>query len=136
MDAPASDNGIVAFIDDDESVRVAAGSLLRSVNVRVEVFASGEDFLDFPGIDGVACVVVDVRMPGMSGFELQRRLTAEGRPLPVIFISAHVHRTIVHRAACAGAAFLSKPFSETALLSAVESACGGTVRAAAAQRRS
>jgi FixJ family two-component response regulator len=120
----ATDARAVAVIDDDPSVRQAAGNLLRSINVRVEVFASAEDFLAYACIDGVACIVVDIRMPGMSGFDLQSCLIRQGRKLPTIFISGHQHTGWILRATQLGAAFLSKPFSENALLSALRRVCG------------
>jgi FixJ family two-component response regulator len=124
----ATEARAVAVIDDDPAVRQAAGNLLRSINVRVEVFASAEDFLDYPRIDVVACVVVDIRMPGMSGFDLQSYLVRQGRSLPTIFISGHQHTAWILRATQLGAAFLSKPFSENALLSALRRVCGERIK--------
>src|SRR5258705_10091218 len=90
MEKTASRDRTVAVIDDDESVRLAIRSLLRSLGFRVDAFASGEDLLravPLP-IGDPACLIVDVRMPGMSGLDLHRRLIAAGRRLPTIFISA------------------------------------------------
>jgi FixJ family two-component response regulator len=115
----------VAFIDDDRSIRDAACALLRSNNVCVEVFASAEDFLRYTPLDGVACVVVDIRMPGgMSGFDLQNVLARQGRSLPTVFISSRGYTAWVARATTLGATFLYKPFSENALIAALERVCG------------
>jgi FixJ family two-component response regulator len=116
---------VIAIIDDDESVRVALHSLLRSLGFGAAIYASAEDFLGSPGVAETACLIADVRMPGMSGFDLQRGLQAEGFTLPTIFISALDEPSIRRRASCAGAvAFLRKPLGETPLLSAVCTALG------------
>jgi FixJ family two-component response regulator len=115
----------VAFIDDDASMREAAGDLLRSHQLHVEVFASAEDFLSYTRIDGVLCLVVDVVMPGMSGFDLQDHLVRQGLFLPTVFISAQQQpSSLVARAKRLGAAFLAKPFSENGLLGALRAVCG------------
>ena len=118
--------GIVAVVDDDESLRAAIRSLLRSLGFPVEVFASAEDFLLWrPRMRDTACVIVDVRMPGMSGLDLQRALVATGRPLPTIVISAHDDAAARQQALRAGAlTFLAKPFGDNALIAAVRSAVG------------
>jgi FixJ family two-component response regulator len=128
MGEGGSNGRIVAVVDDDESVRVAIRSLLRSVGFRVEVFASAESFLDARH-DGIACLIVDVRLTGMSGLDLQRQLAAAGDAPPVVFISAHDDPVARRQALGAGAlAFLRKPFPERALIDAVRSAFGRPAR--------
>jgi len=115
---------LVAFIDDDSSMREAAGDLLRSNRLPVEVFASAEDFLGYARIDEVACLVVDVIMPRMSGFDLQSHLARQGRSLPTVFVSAQPKPALIARARQLGAVFLPKPFSEIGLLGALRTVCG------------
>jgi FixJ family two-component response regulator len=114
---------LIAIVDDDESVREATTSLLRSNGFRAETFASAEEFLDSPIVDKTRCLLLDVAMPGINGLELQRRLAAEGRRIPIIFITAHDNPAVRSEATRAGAVdFLPKPFSEAALLNAICSA--------------
>lgn len=114
---------LVAVVDDDESMREALRSLLKSVGFRTAVFASAEDFLNSGERDELDCLILDVRMPQMNGLELQQKLVAEASRLPIVFISAHSERGEKERAIAAGAIdFLSKPFSENALLEAVGAA--------------
>jgi FixJ family two-component response regulator len=80
---------VISIVDDDESVRDALRSLLRSVGFRVEVFACADDVLNSGRLHHTACLLLDARMPGMSGFELQRQLVADRCPIPLIFITAH-----------------------------------------------
>lgn len=113
----------ISIVDDDDSVRDAVQSLLKSVGYRTQVFASAEDFLRSPHHHETKCVILDIRMPGMSGLELQRRLVATGSPIAIIFVTAHADEQARAQAVAAGAvACLRKPFSEDALLRAVESA--------------
>src|SRR5262245_36398852 len=79
----------IGVVDDDVSVRVAIRSLLRSLGLPVETFASAEDLLAYARLGDVVCLIVDVRLPGMSGLDLQRRLAARGSGPPLVFISAH-----------------------------------------------
>jgi FixJ family two-component response regulator len=110
-------------VDDDESMREALQSLLRSAGLRAAVFSSAEDFLQAGHLQDTACLVVDVRMPRMNGLELQRQLTAAHCPIPLIFITAHGDEATRARALRAGAVtFLDKPFSEEVLLRAVQAA--------------
>jgi len=114
--------GIVGIVDDDESIRMAIRSLLRSLGFKVETFGSAEDLLGSARLDDVACLIVDLRLPGMSGVDLQRQLLAAKRELPMIFISAHDDPVAQQQALTAGAlAFLRKPFSEEALIDAIRS---------------
>jgi FixJ family two-component response regulator len=113
----------IAVVDDDESIREAIQSLLRSVGLRAEVFASAEDFCRAGPPQATACLIVDVRMPGMSGLELQQRLTTANHSIPTIFITAHGSEETRERALRAGAVgFLDKPFSDEVLLRAIEAA--------------
>ena len=80
---------LIAVVDDDEAIREAIESLLRSVGLRVAVFASAEDFWHARQLQATACLIVDVRMPQMSGLELQRQLAMAHGPIPIIFITAH-----------------------------------------------
>ena len=110
----------VFIIDDDASVRVALERLLRSVELEVETFASGQEFLDAERADGPGCLVVDVRMPGFSGLDLQDELAARHVGMPVIFITGHGSIPTSVRAMKAGAVdFLQKPFDDQDLLDAI-----------------
>jgi FixJ family two-component response regulator len=121
-ETPAGDR-IIGVVDDDESVRMAIRSLLRSLGFQVETFGSAECLLRSARLDDVACLIVDVRLPGMSGLDLQRRLVAANRGLPMAFITAHDDPIAQRQALAAGAlAFLRKPFSEESLIDAVRSA--------------
>ena len=114
---------LIAIVDDDESVREAIESLLKSFGFKAEVFASAEEFLNSDHLAEAQCLILDVRMPGMSGLELQRKLAAAGSRIPIVFITAHGDEETQAQALGAGAlAFLRKPFSEEALLSAVQTA--------------
>jgi len=116
-------NPLIAVVDDDESIREALQSLLRSAGFRAEVSASAEDFLQSAHLPYTACLIVDVRMPRMSGLKLQQQLATAHCPLPLIFITAHGEEETRVRALRAGAvAFLDKPFSDEVLLSAVQAA--------------
>jgi FixJ family two-component response regulator len=111
---------VISIVDDDDSVREAIESLLKSVGHRVELFASAEEFLNLGSRQETACLILDVRMPGMSGLELQGRLATANRSIPIIFISAHSDENARARALAAGAIeFLQKPFSEETLLDAI-----------------
>ena len=113
-------NLLISIVDDDESVRQALKSLIDSVGFQAEVFGSGEEFLNSAHVLQTDCLIADVRMPGMSGLELQERLNAAGSPVPIVFISAHDDRDARDRGLRAGAiAYLQKPFSEEALLGAI-----------------
>ena len=115
---------LVSIVDDDESVRESLRGLIRSIGLGVETFASAEDFARSAQLENTDCLILDVRMPGMSGLDLQRELVASERDIPIIFITAHGSDEGVRaRALRDGAvAYLSKPFSEDALLDAVNAA--------------
>jgi FixJ family two-component response regulator len=118
-----SESPLIVVVDDDAAIREAVQSLLRSVGLRAEGFASAQDFLQSGRLQDTACLIVDVRMPRMSGLELQQQLTTAQCPIPVVFITAHGDAETRSRALRAGAvAFLGKPFSDEALLRAVRTA--------------
>jgi len=120
MDATATD-GTVFVIDDDESLREMLSSLLRSVGLRVEVFRSGQDFLDAARPDAASCLVLDIRLPGMSGLDFQAELAEAGIHTPIIFMTGHGDIPMSVRAMKAGAVeFLTKPFRDQDLLDAVQ----------------
>jgi FixJ family two-component response regulator len=111
---------IVFLVDDDLAVREGLSSLIRSVGLHVEAFASAQDFLQFRPPDAPACLVLDVRMPGLSGLDLQRKLADAGNRVPIIFITAHGDIPMTVRAMKAGAVeFLTKPFRNQDLLDAI-----------------
>jgi FixJ family two-component response regulator len=113
-------NPLISIVDDDESVRAALKSLIDSVGFRTKVFGSGEEFLKSSYVSQTDCLIADVRMPGMSGLDLQDRLNAAGSPLAIVFISAHDDKEARARGLRGGAiAFLQKPFSEDSLLGAI-----------------
>ena len=115
--------GTIYVVDDDLSVRRALERLLRSHQFRVIACASAAEFLALRDIPRPACLIVDVRMPGQTGFDLQEALRAAARSEPIIFITGHGDQTMAARALGAGAiAVLTKPFDETVLLEAVERA--------------
>ena len=114
---------MVFVVDDDESVREALGSLIRSAHLRVETFASAQDFLTSPRVDVPSCLVLDVRLPGLSGLDLQERLAEIKIEIPIVFITGHGDIPMSVRAMKAGAVeFLTKPFRDEDLLNAVDQA--------------
>ena len=116
-------NATVFVIDDDAAMRDSLKDLIRSVGLRVELFASAQDFLRSEHPDVPGCLVLDVRMPGLSGLDLQRRLTDAGLTIPIIFISGHGDIPMTVRALKAGALeFLTKPFRDQDLVDAIQQA--------------
>jgi FixJ family two-component response regulator len=116
-------NAVVYVVDDDVSVREALASLIGSVSLNVECFASPQEFLRRRNRDGPSCLVLDVRMPGLSGLDLQRELTRTAQPIPIIFISGHGDIPMAVGAMKAGAIeFLAKPFRDEDLLDAIRQA--------------
>ncbi|EIK95729.1 response regulator receiver protein [Pseudomonas sp. M47T1] len=110
----------VCIVDDDGSVRKSLANLLRALGYHSAGFASGEQFLASEQSRQAACVLLDVRMPGLSGFEVQQQLQARHDPIAVICMSAHDDPATVSRALAGGArGFLHKPFSESALLASL-----------------
>lgn len=117
---------IVFVIDDDRMIREGLQSLIKSVGLRVETFASAQEFLEAKRPDAPACLVLDVRMPGLSGLDLQLRLRNGGMPIPIIFITGHGDIPMSVRAMKEGAhEFLTKPVRGQDLLDAVQSAIAG-----------
>jgi len=117
----------ISVVDDDVSMRQAIRGLLKSAGFHAEVFASAEEVLKSGRLSGTACLILDVRMPGMSGIELQERLIASGRMVPIIFITAHADEQERARALERGAVdCLQKPFTDDALLDAIAKAIGAT----------
>ena len=116
-------DSIVFVIDDDPSIREAITSLIQSVGMSVQAFGSAKEFMARSRPNAPACLVLDVRMPGLSGLELQRELTDAGISIPVIFITGHGDIPMSVRAMKAGAVeFLTKPFRDQDLLDAIEQA--------------
>ncbi len=116
---------LVSVVDDDESVREALPDLLREFGFAVEAFASAEAFLASNVVGRTRCLVLDIRMPGMSGLDLQRELRQRRQAIPIVFITAHGDESLRPRLIAGGAVeCLLKPFSETALLEAVNAALG------------
>ena len=112
---------LVVIVDDDESIRESVQSLIRSIGFRTEAFASAEEFLVSDLLHGTDCLILDVRMEGMSGPQLQQRLNEMGSKIPIIFITAHYNEQLRTETLKAGAIeFLSKPFREEDLLDSIE----------------
>ena len=112
---------VVFVIDDDASVRVALSSLVRSVGLRVEVFASASEFLATKRTNGLSCLILDVRLPGMSGLQFQAELAKANSVIPTIFITGHGDIPMSVKAMKAGAVeFLTKPFRDQDLLDAID----------------
>lgn len=114
---------LISLVDDASCCREALGSLLRSAGYRVVHFTSAEDYLNAGHSKETACLILDVRMPGMGGLELQRQLTQANDPVPIIFVSAHANADEMDAAMRGGAVeFLRKPFNDERLLQAVQTA--------------
>jgi FixJ family two-component response regulator len=110
----------VFIVDDDASVRDALGNLMRSVGLHAQLFASAQEFLKTPQPDSPACLILDVRMPGLGGLDCQRQLAEAGFQIPIIFMTGHGDIPMSVRAMKAGAVdFLTKPFRDQDLLDAV-----------------
>jgi FixJ family two-component response regulator len=115
---------LICVVDDDHSVRESLSSLIRSVGLAVKVFGSAEEFVASDDLGKADCLILDVRMPGMGGLELQRRLALSHPHLPVVFITAHgSDEELRERALKDGAVdYLSKPLSEETVLGAIQTA--------------
>jgi FixJ family two-component response regulator len=114
---------LISIVDDDDSLRNSLNNLIRSVGFRVQGFPSAEAFLNANQFHDTACLILDVRMPGMNGLDLQRQLVASNCRIPIIFITSRGDGDARARALEAGAVdFLYKPFREEALLKAIDSA--------------
>jgi FixJ family two-component response regulator len=111
---------LIAVVDDDEWVRKSMERLIKSAGFRTQAFASAEDFVASGKPDDVACVILDLRLPGMSGLDLQARLAADHNPVPIVFVSAHDEQSSRSAALASGAiAFLAKPVNDKSLLDAI-----------------
>ena len=121
----AHNSRLVAIVDDDESVRSALQDLVESAGLSALSFGSVEQFLESDARQTAVCVIADIRLPGMSGLELQETLKAEECRIPIIFITAHgdEHRIHVMRNGALG--FLTKPFDDSALLETIHTAQQG-----------
>jgi FixJ family two-component response regulator len=114
---------VISVVDDDPSFRRATARLIHSLGHAVASFGSAEEFLQSGRVDESACLVSDVKMPGMTGIELQSRLRQQGCSLPVIFITAHADAKAKSRALASGAVgFLNKPFHDDELISCLDRA--------------
>ena len=112
---------LMAIVDDDDALRTSLDNLLRSVGFRAHGFASAEAFLRSNQVHETACLILDIRMPGMNGLELQRQMMAADWQIPIVFITSHVDDEAQARALDAGAvAFLYKPCREDDLLQAID----------------
>ncbi len=121
MTERADEQSIVFVVDDDASLREALKSLLRSVGLQVELFGSAADFLKYKLPDAAACLVLDIRLPGISGLDFQAELVSADIHVPIIFITGHGDIPMTVRAMKAGAVeFLTKPFRDQDLLDAVQ----------------
>ena len=118
-----SESSLVAVVDDDESVRESLPDLLRQFGFAAQAFSSAEAFLASEALGETRCLILDVAMPGMSGPDLQQELMRRRREVPIVFITANGDRTVRPRLIARGAVeCLFKPFSETALLDALNAA--------------
>jgi FixJ family two-component response regulator len=119
-------DAIVWVVDDDASVREALRSLIRSAGLRVETLASADEFLARPRVEAPSCLVLDVRMPCLSGLDLQKRMAEINLQIPIVFITGHGDVRTSVRAMKAGAVeFLTKPFDDRDLLEAIQQAIKG-----------
>ena len=117
---------MIAIVDDDESVREATKSLVRSLGYQAATFGSAEEFLGSTQLKSTSCLITDVRMPGMSGVELQDRLIADGRNMPTVFMSAFSDERVRQRVLESGAiGYLRKPFEEDRLIECIDTALKG-----------
>ena len=114
---------LVSIVDDDDLMRSSTERLLRSAGMRVEAFVSAEEFLKSGRAEATACLILDVRMPGMNGLQLQKRLAEVSNPVPIIFLTAYSSAETERQALQAGAVqFLQKPVSKDVLLVAIRKA--------------
>jgi len=126
----------VFLVDDDASVRRALARLIKSAGHQVQAFASAQEFLGTPaGVEATGCLVLDVRMPGLTGMDLQRELQSKNHNLPIVFITGHGDIPMSVKAMKAGAVdFLPKPVKDTDLLRAIEQALARAAHARAARK--
>ncbi len=123
MNETLTNGGVIAIVDDDEPLRQALGSVMKAAGFSPRTFASAEEFLACDDCDDAACLVLDVRLPGMSGIELQNQLNKTNVRLPIVFVTAHGDAALRDSLMRAGAAaFLYKPFRSVALLKEIRRA--------------
>jgi len=121
--ATENETRIVSIVDDDESIREALQGLMKMVGIPALVFASAEEFLDSGQQSRTGCLIADIRMPGMSGLQLQSKLNSDHHRIPIIFITAHGDENVRIEAVRAGAVeFMTKPFDKEMLLDSVRAA--------------
>jgi FixJ family two-component response regulator len=121
MFPPTNHSSLIAVVDDDISVRESVESLLKSVGFQVNTYCSAEEFLGSPRLDAADCLILDVRLEGMSGPDLQRELKTAGHSIPIVFVTAHETEALRERMFADGAIdCLLKPFNDDILLDAVE----------------
>jgi two-component system response regulator FixJ len=114
----------ILVVDDDGPVRKALGRLFRGAGYEVELFTSAEEYLAHPEVGPPACLVLDMRMPGMGGLELQRVIRGTAKSLPIVFITGHLDEEARAQAFAGGAIVLQKPLDEKMLLDAIKTALG------------
>jgi two-component system, LuxR family, response regulator FixJ len=125
VDESPTKTASIALVDDDEPLRQALESVMKAAGFRAATFASAEEFLDLADRQDIGCLILDVRLPGMSGVEMHRRLLDAGSRIPVIFVTAHGDaslRDLVMKAGAAG--FLNKPVRSDVLLKEIKVALG------------
>ena len=123
MPAQSNDDAIVHIIDDDESLRLAVDSLLRSVGLQTRTYGAAREFLDAKRADAPGCLVLDVRLPGISGLDFQEQLSSHGIHMPAVMVTGHGDIPMSVRAMKAGAVdFLPKPFRDQDMIDAVSAA--------------
>jgi FixJ family two-component response regulator len=123
MSLETNDGAVVHIVDDDESLRRALDRLFRSIGLKTRTYGSAREFLDAGEVEGIGCIVLDVRLPGMSGLDFQAQLADLGIDLPVVLMTGHGDIPMSVRAMKAGAVdFLSKPFRDQDMLDAVTAA--------------
>jgi FixJ family two-component response regulator len=119
----ATERPLLSVVDDDESIRESLPDLLREFGFAARAFSSGQEFLSSDCVDETSCLILDIAMPGMTGLDLQQELNRLGQEIPIIFITGQRDEGVRTQAFIQGAAkFLHKPFSDTALLDAVNAA--------------
>jgi|SRR5262245_46342246 len=124
-EAPVSDGPVIAIVDDDQSFRGALKTLLGSFAFQVRTFGSGEEFLQSSELGRVACLLLDLAMPGMSGLEVKQQLGASGLQIPTVFVTAHADGDVERHLLAAGAiAVLRKPVDQQMLLRLVQGVVG------------
>jgi FixJ family two-component response regulator len=120
---------VISIVDDDESVREATQSLVRSLGYRAVTFRSAKEFLDSSHLMTTACLITDIQMPGLSGPDLQDRLIAEGRRMPMIFVTALLDEGLQARVLKRGAfGYLPKPFNEDRFIECLDAALAANAR--------